>query len=969
MPDLVAGLGINANEAAAFAPTCEGRCSCKRTQRADIQKIQTCKHSIRSKSQPIEGAESEAKTVAGAEWRPAGKNTGTICRAQPAPHYSDGGVVIDTTVWDGEPLACLVEDIEEDEISQPVENAEEVFTIPYDFSKKQARLSAKDTVVKKVQQQQVHIEKQTETAAVSRQVVVRTPNVRERRQASVAGVRSAFGIRKGNLRKVVLSESAAEEAVRGGAEIREFSEYSTLSRNIKKAKAWAVKQDIAGDGHQCCSEVQPRQSNQVGPGRLTELRQTSANESQEEEIDVQILLSHPQVSHKSNVSRRVRDRMDTFGKCAHRRVTLDLRGTSACKVQRNLRKHLVQDLKEGVDEAAFVCAQLGIDNVPRADQLELMIAAMPGLLDVKFEGPEAESGLDVPLWQELHATHCCNGCTATKINPKCYFKVVHHYLLRGYDPALLPGEAWGAFRTNKEAYIEAWNKDRTRCGDAWEKWKTQAAGLLSAPSEVEPPLVVPLHPAARSKHVWRYLRHGTPYKVRLCLDLKSAGVNSAVAEWKFRYRGLGDIAASLRKGDWLASVDISRFYLRLPAGRKLRQAQWVQDPDSYAKSTSVNNRSKAKRWRQLLAIGFGLKTAPAWASVVSAELVRILEKAGVRVVGCFLDDILIAGSSEVECQRALEKAMSIMARLGIPANEKTVTPRAPKEDIVFLGVHIRTCDMRFTISREHKEYAVERISAVLKQKEATKGELASIAGVLNWISFVFTPGRPRKQHIYNAARRNSTQQKSDVVAVRGPLLRQLQWWKHALSSSSFVGSRVWDSKEAPETMLLRSDASGEDGWGACIGGFHLVGPWPEELKEEHMLFKELVPVTIALSLMAKALPETVFGVAVDNTGAAFAVNKLSCRDPISRRLLQQMASDLDAGGHTALAAHVRRARNVHADEMSHALMPAWWESIKRHHKTRAARYADKYWFFPAVVQCLQSGKSFSFCFRMKKSLF
>ena len=51
-----------------------------------------------------------------------------------------------------------------------------------------------------------------------------------------------------------------------------------------------------------------------------------------------------------------------------------------------------------------------------------------------------------------------------------------------------------------------------------------------------------------------------------------------------------------------------------------------------------------------------------------------------------------------------------------------------------------------------------------------------------------------------------------------------------------------------------------------------------------MLFKELVPIVISLALLADKLPETVFGAAVDNTGAAFAVNRLACRDKISLRL-------------------------------------------------------------------------------------
>ena len=302
---------------------------------------------------------------------------------------------------------------------------------------------------------------------------------------------------------------------------------------------------------------------------------------------------------------------------------------------------------------------------------------------------------------------------------------------------------------------------------AWDKWVQGEEGLLSGQSETEPPFVVPLLPVARSKHKWRFLRHGTPYKIRLCLDLKAAGVNEATADWRFRYRGLYDVAAKLRKGDWLASVDISRFYLRLSAGRGLCSAQWVQDPTTYARTSSANRRAKGKRWRQLKAIGFGLKTAPAWASVVSAELVRILEAAGVRVVGCFLDDLLIAGRSQAECQAALDKAITIMRELGVPANDKTVAPRSPAQGIVFLGVHIRTSDMRFTISQEHNEYAVDRVGAILEAGEASKGDLASVAGVLTWISFVFTPGRPRRQFIYDAGSLGSTGSKADVVVVKG----------------------------------------------------------------------------------------------------------------------------------------------------------------------------------------------------------
>ena len=58
--------------------------------------------------------------------------------------------------------------------------------------------------------------------------------------------------------------------------------------------------------------------------------------------------------------------------------------------------------------------------------------------------------------------------------------------------------------------------------------------------------------------------------MRLCVDFKNGGLNDMLDEWSFRYWGLESVAETVKKGDWLASIDISRFYLRLPAGKTLR---------------------------------------------------------------------------------------------------------------------------------------------------------------------------------------------------------------------------------------------------------------------------------------------------------------------------------------------------------------------------------------------------------------
>ena len=912
------------------------------SERVHAQNSSNDRHSS-AECKDLESSAAEiAEGLAKEEWIPAQVHVGKVCEAMPAPHHSDGGISVQ-------------------EIDEP------------EWKKKRGRSKLRN------------------------KKLVRMPNTRDRARARQEGRVQAYGIRGEGTGYVCLDREDAM-AKKGVKEVRMFDASADVSRNIRMASKWVrqeqnqekdvstlsgrdavqqeekierVKWNISAApfcprvaSTSCWKDV--KYDTEQGP---TLTRKDDQNGGQEPDISLRDLLRHPQVSNVRDVTTRVQQRMDGFKKCGHDTWRLDLRGTTAGQIQRKLRIQLVEDLRQGSDEAAFVCKQLGIDSVPRADQLELMIAAMPGVAKLELKGTPAKSGLSMADWRELHATHCSKGCTKDEINEECYFRIIHHFLLCGFDPELCKGCSWEDFKTKHPAYVDMWRGDEERCRAAWKKWTEGSGGLMSESVLQEPDFSVPILPATRSKHKWRYLKYGVPYKVRLCLDLKAAKVNASTEDWKFRYKALDDIAASVKKGDWLASVDISRFYLRLPAGKKLRGVQWVQDPESYAHTARLNNKSKRKRWRQLNAIGFGLKTAPAWASVVSAELVRILKQAGVRVVGCFIDDLLIAGATQELCQQALDKAMSIMQRLGLPANEKTVLPRSPDKGIVFLGVHIRTADMRFTISEEHRTYAMDRVSTVLEQGTATKADLASIAGVLNWISFVFIPGRPRRQIIYDAARLGVGGKKKDVVKLEGALLRQLQWWRSALKSSNFVGSRVWDMQASPKTMLIRSDASGEDGWGACAAGFHFVGPWPSELQEEHMLFKEIVPVTIMIALLSGVLSETVFGVAVDNTGVAFAVNKLSCRDRITLRMLQQITSDLDKGGHTVLGAHIRRHRNTHTDAMSHALLKFMWNKITESFKHGRRVQNGGYWIFPFVAQKLSTGECVSGSFKMRRSLF
>ena len=651
--------------------------------------------------------------------------------------------------------------------------------------------------------------------------------------------------------------------------------------------------------------------------------------------------------------------MLSFVQCVSVCAQVPLMGKSSVAIRAELRDRLSASLSSHAGEKAFEkCC--GFASCPRVDDLEGMVRAFPGKDQVDWNAEPVNSGINSALWRTHHARHCAS-CTATKIHEDCYFKLLHHWLSCGFDPPEAPDFDVFKAQAPVRAYVDNWMEEEERCNIAFEKWKKDTSGLMSNPVDKAPPIFFPLLPVVREKDKWKKDKYGTEYKVRLCLDFKMGGYNDMLLDWPFRYWNLDCVAENVKRGDWLGTLDISRFYLRLPAGAKLRQAQWFQDPASYGPNTHDNDRMSAHklRFRNLLSVAFGLKSAPAYASVVSMEAVRILRSFGVDVAGVYLDDLLIRGATEEECRRNMALAETVLAALGIPTNDKAQGPCSPSEGVDFLGVHICTQDCSMVPTVQYRLYAAERVEEILRQKSVSLKRLESVAGSLAWISQVFLPGRPRRHAIYRALSRMQADGKPNTL-MAGELKMQLQWWLRTLRAQHLrPSSFFWDMQ--PDTPLMCSDASGDDGWGACVMGLHIVGPWPKGYRQSDgadapgMLLKELIPPVVATLLLGQWCPNVVFAAATDNAGVAFVLNSLSCAGPQCLALLQPLADSLAAHHLGLLAGHAHRVHNQHCDDLSHALSSAMWNQVLAgQHVHKPSRLE-----LPFIVHDMQSGECFA----------
>lgn len=608
-------------------------------------------------------------------------------------------------------------------------------------------------------------------------------------------------------------------------------------------------------------------------------------------------------------------------------------GRTAHQVNRDLRKALIFDLSNHNDRPAFVPFTPN-EVAPRADDIEALMASYPGLHELHYDNPPTcpLQEIDPKLWLRHHSRHCRHRPRCTPDSPAdgCYFKPLLFMLTTGYHAPFAPGMNATNISPHSPAYTHLWFKDQRRCEAAFRK--------LCASTELrpisKPPLLFPLLPAYRGKHLWRYATHGIDFLPRITSDISTSGGNLVFADWSLRYLSLHALYAILSRGDYLATRDVTGFYNRLPAGEQLRLFQCFQNPASYEKSKRDNDAKVRKgnaTFLQQLSCMFGHKQLPTWASVVSSELARILHTEAARVAGTIIDDFLFHGpraEGKAKFSEDLAKVDSIMRALSLPPNDKG---QPPNTTATFSGLLIDSVAGCVSIDEEQRLYVIDKITHLLSAERCSPKEFRSLNGSLGWLCFVLHHGRCRRDCLHKAGMSDLTS-----IPITRALRSQLLWWLRTLKAKTYSPSPIWFHDEPQQTILVQSDASGDAGFGFCAAGLHVTGCWSPSLAPlilNDMFVKELLPIAVAILLLARLYPDHIFCSATDNAGVAFRLNCGSCRNPLGRALLTVIADTLATHRCHILADWNNREQPHarHTDDLSKVFSPKQWASILHQH--------------------------------------
>ena len=406
----------------------------------------------------------------------------------------------------------------------------------------------------------------------------------------------------------------------------------------------------------------------------------------------------------------------------------------------------------------------------------------------------------------------------------------------------------------------------------------------------------------------------TPGKFRVIVDLSSPS-NHAVndqlhREWSHvAYASVDDAALllhALGPGAQMAKLDIRDAYRIVPIHPEERVFLGVQ-------------------WQGHVYIDcqlpFGLASAPAIFNALADALEWILRQRGIRAVIHYLDDFLILGApGSPECSQALATTLSICAELGVPLAPDKV--EGPAYSITFLGISLHSLPLQISLPA-HKQAALLGMLGNLVDARCIRdvSVLESLVGHLVHATKVCPLGKAFLSGLFQALRRARHGSFWRLnVAVRA----DLAWWQTLLQSWSGVSSQQFLVLGTPGVHLF-TDASGSWGCGALTTQSWLQVAWPEGSILSSIALKELVPVTLALSVWGHRWTGQLVLCHSDNMAVVGQLNSLHAQDPLANNMLRCIALLQARFDFRLRAAHIPGSLNVAADLLSRGRQQAFMD--------------------------------------------
>jgi hypothetical protein len=387
--------------------------------------------------------------------------------------------------------------------------------------------------------------------------------------------------------------------------------------------------------------------------------------------------------------------------------------------------------------------------------------------------------------------------------------------------------------------------------------------------------------------------------------LDSRRLNAHLRATTFKMDGINQLRWMLRRGDWLASVDLSSAFLHVPIARRHRRLLAF---------TALG------RQYRFAVMSFGTSVAPSVFTLVLKPALAALHRLGIRV-SAYLDDLLIAAPTQAECWAATQRVLDLLNRLGFLINgDKSVIEA--RQQLDHLGFRIDTRRWRLLLPPAKVAALRKEARRVLRWSDEGALTARRLAGLIGKM----TAAMPASRAV--AMRRHSLNRNLQYMLRRG----NGSWETTAALSRTARRDATWLTTLAlkmhngepltppPPDAVLTTDAS-PTGWGATlsIGGQCITthGFFGVTARAASSNWRESTAITLAYFAFRRRLRRVrTLLVRTDNTTALSTLRRLGSRHRHLGLALEPLLRACFRRRTLLQAEHIAGLDNTAADRLS-----------------------------------------------------
>ena len=408
-------------------------------------------------------------------------------------------------------------------------------------------------------------------------------------------------------------------------------------------------------------------------------------------------------------------------------------------------------------------------------------------------------------------------------------------------------------------------------------------------------------------------------------------INDQITYKQYTWASIDDALRLVTPGCHMARVDVRTYYHHFP----IDPADW----DKLAFCWHFEGEEEATTlWDPYLQ--FGQRNAPEVAHRFTLAVLEMMRRQGFHDIVGIMDDFLIVAPTKEACEEAFQALLALLAQLGFTVNMKPGKTEGPAQQQKFVGVLIDSVLMQVRLDPERLTQVRGKLASFQHRSRATRREVQSLAGLLNWVCKVVYGGRTFLRRILDTIGGSSNP--NPDIPLSTAFQRDVKWWLSSLAT--FNGRAVILPAMHTAPREFQTDAEGSGAVGVFIfGGYTgLTHPQLRQLLPRdvppqglHISVYETFAALVAVRLYPEAVRNQHLCLRSDNTVTVAAVNKMTCTAAEPSRthvmcILRKLFNASVALNFRLTSLHVRGVDNGVADALSrqdwprfHALLQAW----------------------------------------------